>query len=199
MLSYVSLQVLGKLPGIRISWASRATLLLLWSLVLCSGAVDAGDNSEADDMHSARAAAKPWYLRNITVNGVAVASPVSFLVVLVALINICYGFMSDPVWAEASHILLEDRTEKSEKLLRDLKKEIGSDYKKFGMYASKYSKCPSKNNNGQLGRFKKGVMAPPFNRAVFDPESPVGKTIGPIETQFGWHLIFITQRKLSNN
>ena len=172
----------------------RLISLLGWSLATCLVSAE----YDADDMHNARAAAKPWYTRSVVVNGVAIASPVTILIVLVALVNICYGFLHEPNWAEASHILLEDRTPANEKFLKDLKKEIGSDYKKFGMYATKHSSCPSKKNNGQLGRFKKGAMAPQFNRAVFDPKSPVGKAIGPIETQFGWHLIFITQRKLSD-
>eukprot|EP00540_Astrosyne_radiata_P023691 CAMPEP_0116826110 /NCGR_PEP_ID=MMETSP0418-20121206/2346_1 /TAXON_ID=1158023 /ORGANISM="Astrosyne radiata, Strain 13vi08-1A" /LENGTH=108 /DNA_ID=CAMNT_0004454707 /DNA_START=205 /DNA_END=531 /DNA_ORIENTATION=+ len=96
--------------------------------------------------------------------------------------------------AEASHILLTTKDAKKE--LEKAKKEIGNDAKKFAQYAEKHSKCPSAKQGGSLGRFRKGDMAPPFDKAVFDPSNPLNTTIGPVQTTFGHHLIYIQSRKL---
>jgi peptidyl-prolyl cis-trans isomerase C len=39
-------------------------------------------------------------------------------------------------------------------------------------------------------------MAPTFDRACFDPTSELRTTIGPIQTQFGWHLIYVQDRQI---
>ena len=44
------------------------------------------------------------------------------------------------------------------------------------------------NTGGDLGTFKKGQMVKAFEDAVFN--NPTGSFIGPIETQFGYHLIY---------
>jgi peptidyl-prolyl cis-trans isomerase C len=63
--------------------------------------------------------------------------------------------------------------------------------------AKQHSKCPSgKSAGGKLGTFRPGEMVPPFNKAVFDKENKVGECIGPIQTNFGWHLIWIEDRNL---
>ena len=38
------------------------------------------------------------------------------------------------------------------------------------------------------------LRVPPFDKAVFEKENKVGSCIGPIQTQFGWHLIWIEDR-----
>jgi len=45
---------------------------------------------------------------------------------------------------------------------------------------------------GYLGTFKPGMMVKEFDQVVFTEE--LGKVHGPIETQFGYHLILITRR-----
>ena len=180
--------------------ALQAALLLGWSCV-CSFATSGSaldkDYFDAEALAMARVAAKPWYLRSFEINGIGIISPATLVIIIVATVNLCWGMRSKPTWAEASHILIEEHSKETKKMLLEMKKDIGSDYTKFGQYAAKYSKCPSKSNQGALGRFRKGDMAPTFDKAVFDPTSPVGATLGPIETPFGWHLIFITQRKLN--
>jgi peptidyl-prolyl cis-trans isomerase C len=81
-------------------------------------------------------------------------------------------------------------------MLLEMKEEIHDDLKRFQGFAEKYSQCPSKTQKGDLGRFKPGDMAPPFDKAVFQPSSPLETTIGPIQTQFGYHLIYIRERKI---
>jgi peptidyl-prolyl cis-trans isomerase C len=39
-----------------------------------------------------------------------------------------------------------------------------------------------------------GAMVPPFDKAVFTPKNKVGEVLGPVQTQFGWHLILLVER-----
>merc|ERR1712086_575256 len=88
--------------------------------------------------------------------------------------------------AEASHILVPDEAKATE-----LKAEIegGAD---FAELAAKHSTCPSGKPGGSLGSFGPGQMVPEFDKVVFSGE--VKKVLGPIKTQFGYHLIWITSR-----
>jgi peptidyl-prolyl cis-trans isomerase C len=88
--------------------------------------------------------------------------------------------------ASARHILVSTETECS-----DLKVKIenGAD---FAEIAKKHSSCPSGARGGNLGEFSKGQMVPEFDEVVFGAE--VGKVHGPVQTQFGYHLIEITKR-----
>lgn len=63
----------------------------------------------------------------------------------------------------------------------------------FKEKAKEYSNGPSAGNGGDLGWFSKGDMVEPFQNAVFEGE--VGKVYPkPVETVFGYHLIFIEDR-----
>lgn len=88
--------------------------------------------------------------------------------------------------ASARHILVETAEE-----CMKLKQEIegGSD---FALVAAQHSKCPSGRDGGNLGTFSPGQMVPEFDTVVFNEE--VGKVHGPVQTQFGYHLIEITER-----
>ena len=89
--------------------------------------------------------------------------------------------------ATARHILVTTEDE-----CAALKAQIegGAD---FGELARKHSLCPSgKQGGGDLGEFGPGDMVPEFDTVVFSAE--VGKTHGPVQTDFGWHLIEITSR-----
>ena len=57
----------------------------------------------------------------------------------------------------------------------------------FGTLAKAHSKCPSGQNGGDLGSFGRGMMVKPFEDAAFG--SDVGAVVGPVQTQFGYHLI----------
>jgi peptidyl-prolyl cis-trans isomerase C len=88
--------------------------------------------------------------------------------------------------ASARHILVE-----TEQQCNDLKQQIegGSD---FAEMAQQHSKCPSGQRGGDLGTFSQGQMVKEFDDVVFSAD--VGKVHGPIQTQFGYHLIEITSR-----
>jgi peptidyl-prolyl cis-trans isomerase C len=88
--------------------------------------------------------------------------------------------------AKARHILVKSQAE-----CESLKKQIegGAD---FAEMAKKHSQCPSKQEGGALGEFTPGQMVPEFDKVVFSGE--VGKVLGPVKTQFGFHLIEVTSR-----
>jgi peptidyl-prolyl cis-trans isomerase C len=58
--------------------------------------------------------------------------------------------------------------------------------------AKKHSLCPSGKQGGALGEFSPGQMVAEFDQVVFSED--VGKVHGPVQTQFGFHLIEITSR-----
>jgi peptidyl-prolyl cis-trans isomerase C len=88
--------------------------------------------------------------------------------------------------ARARHILVPTKEQCDE-----LKKQIdgGAD---FAALARQHSKCPSGREGGDLGEFGPGQMVSEFDEVVFRDE--VGKPHGPVQTQFGFHLIEITSR-----
>ena len=71
-------------------------------------------------------------------------------------------------------------------LINDVKAEILAGAS-FESMAQIHSDGPSSTNGGYLGWFGRGKMTPPFEVAAFD--ATVGEVVGPIETQFGLHLI----------
>lgn len=88
--------------------------------------------------------------------------------------------------ATARHILVDN-----EENCQALKTEIegGAD---FAEIARKHSNCPSGRRGGDLGSFGPGMMVPEFDKVVFSAE--VGTVQGPVQTQFGYHLIEVTSR-----
>lgn len=96
--------------------------------------------------------------------------------------------------ATASHILMSGGAE-AEIKLEDLKAEIGDSPIKFAEAAAKYSECPSASSGGNLGEFGPGAMVKEFDEVVFSPKSKVGTVYGPVKTQFGYHLIYISERR----
>ncbi|WP_024462014.1 peptidylprolyl isomerase [Marinimicrobium sp. LS-A18] len=89
--------------------------------------------------------------------------------------------------AAARHILVD-----SEATCNELKAKIeaGEDFTKL---AQDHSKCPSGRNGGDLGTFGPGQMVPEFDKVVFS--APVNEVQGPVKTQFGYHLLEVTQRQ----
>lgn len=88
--------------------------------------------------------------------------------------------------ANARHILVATESE-CLKLKAEI--EAGAD---FGEVAKLNSSCPSRMRGGDLGTFAPGQMVKEFDEVVFS--GPVGTVLGPVKTQFGYHLIEITKR-----
>ena len=89
--------------------------------------------------------------------------------------------------ARASHILV-----KTEQQAQQIMKRL-ADGEEFAAVARRFSSCPSGKNGGDLGWFGKGMMVPEFEKIAF--EEQVGKVVGPVKTQFGYHVIKVTGRK----
>lgn len=95
----------------------------------------------------------------------------------------------------ASHILIGIENNDSVNALKrakDILSKIrgGSD---FAALAKTNSKDPGSGaRGGDLGWFGKGRMVPPFERAAFN--APIGQLVGPVKTQFGYHIIKVTGR-----
>ncbi|MFW6005034.1 MAG: SurA N-terminal domain-containing protein [Desulfonatronovibrionaceae bacterium] len=96
----------------------------------------------------------------------------------------------------ASHILISfpqdaDQEEKDQarEKIKSIQAELdqGAD---FAELAREHSDCPSADQGGDLGTFSRGRMVPAFEEAAFSL-SP-GEISQPVMTEFGWHLIKVT-------
>ncbi len=94
---------------------------------------------------------------------------------------------TEPATVKASHILVAD-----EEKLSAVKADLSSG-KSFEEVAKAHSVCPSKENGGDLGFFGKGQMVPEFETAAFS--MAVGDVSEPVKTQFGYHIIKLTDKK----
>jgi len=88
--------------------------------------------------------------------------------------------------ASARHILVAD-LQQCEALKAEI--DAGAD---FAELAKQHSTCPSSARGGDLGTFRERQMVKEFNAVVFS--APLHTLQGPVKTQFGYHLIEITDR-----
>jgi peptidyl-prolyl cis-trans isomerase C len=107
---------------------------------------------------------------------------------------------TDPEQVKARHILIKvaagapveekkKAKEKAEGLLKRLKD--GEDFSKL---ADEFSEDPTtKKKGGDLGFFPRGRMVKPFEEAAFSLKN--GQMSGVVETQFGYHIIKVEDRK----
>lgn len=87
----------------------------------------------------------------------------------------------------ARHILVE-----TEEKAKDLLDKIQKGEMTFEEAAKGFSTCPSSERGGDLGEFGRGQMVPEFDKACF--EMAEGEVRGPIQTQFGFHLIRLDKK-----
>lgn len=100
-----------------------------------------------------------------------------------------YGGAEPSPEFNASHILVSTREEAEE--IRGLI-EAGGD---FATLARERSGDGAAMNGGQLGWFGLGMMVEPFENAVVELE--VGEVSEPVQTQFGFHLVRLNDRRMS--
>lgn len=89
----------------------------------------------------------------------------------------------------AAHILVDSK-EKAEELKAQI--DGGAD---FAELARTHSSDGAAANGGDLGWFGTGMMVKPFEDAVVAMEA--GQVTGPVETQFGWHLVKLHETRQS--
>ncbi len=88
----------------------------------------------------------------------------------------------------ARHILFgPDQEEQAEETLQEL--EDGGDFAELATELSQDT--GSAQNGGELGCIGEGETVPNFEEALFDAEE--GETVGPVETQFGYHIIKVNE------
>ena len=92
-----------------------------------------------------------------------------------------------PNQVKASHILVPNINK-----AMDLMNQINAGGS-FAELAKKHSSCPSGKKGGDLGFFRKGQMVKAFEDAAWGAKK--GDVVGPIKTQFGYHLIQVTDMK----
>ena len=102
------------------------------------------------------------------------------------------NFIADETSREeikASHILIDTESEAIDviNMLND-----GDD---FAELAKNKSTGPSGPSGGDLGWFKRGQMVPPFEKAAFSLNKNEITQI-PVQTQFGWHVIKIFDKRI---
>jgi peptidyl-prolyl cis-trans isomerase C len=98
------------------------------------------------------------------------------------------GFTQEEV--HARHILVGSEAEAKEVIAA---LEGGAD---FATLAGERSVDPSaRSNGGDLGFFRRGQMVPEFAEAAFALE-PGQRTEEPVQTQFGWHVIEVMERRM---
>ena len=102
------------------------------------------------------------------------------------------NFIADETSREeikASHILMDTENEAIDviNMLND-----GDD---FAELAKNKSTGPSGPSGGDLGWFKRGQMVPPFEKAAFSlNKNEISQR--PVQTQFGWHVIKIFDKRI---
>ena len=107
---------------------------------------------------------------------------------------------TQPETVKASHILFRVNKEDSEDVVNQkLKAAQGAEARAkkgedFTALAKELSEEPgAKESGGDLGFFPKDRMVPEFAEVAF--KENVGEISDPVRTQFGWHVIKVTEKK----
>ncbi len=99
-----------------------------------------------------------------------------------------------PDQRRASHILIEGDEAEALKTLSTIQQRLEQG-EEFSALAKEFSQdTGSANDGGDLGYFQQNVMDPAFDQAVF-ALSAIGDVSEPVKTEFGYHLIKLTDIK----
>jgi len=107
---------------------------------------------------------------------------------------------AQPEVVRASHILIRVEPEADEETVQAKLEEVKAigvriaDGEDFGKLAEEVSEDPTaKQNAGDLNFFPRDRMVPEFAEVAFDQE--INTVSEPVRTEFGWHLIKVTDKK----
>ena len=109
------------------------------------------------------------------------------------------NLFKQPEQIKASHILIKVAPGAEESKKIQARKKIETVQKKvrqgedFGLLAKANSEGPTAQRSGDLGYFSRGQMVKPFEDAAFALN--IGEVSEIVETQFGYHLIKVTDKK----
>ena len=109
------------------------------------------------------------------------------------------NLFKQPEQVKASHILIKVAPDAEESKKIQARKKIETIQKKvrqgenFGLLAKANSEGPTAQNEGDLGYFSRGQMVKSFEDAAF--ALSIGEVSGIVETNFGYHLIKVTDKK----
>lgn len=105
-----------------------------------------------------------------------------------------------PEEVQASHILFKVENDAAEDVVKaqeaKAKKILALAKKKdadFAALATEHSEGPTAPRGGDLGYFSRERMVPAFSEAAF--AAKVNDVIGPVRTEFGFHVIKVTDRR----
>jgi peptidyl-prolyl cis-trans isomerase C len=104
-----------------------------------------------------------------------------------------------PEQVKASHILVKVDPAATPEAKAEAKKKIEGILKQvkeggdFAALAKEHSDCPSAAQGGDLGAFGRGQMVKEFEETAFSMKP--GEVSGIVETQFGYHIIKVTEKK----
>jgi peptidyl-prolyl cis-trans isomerase SurA len=95
------------------------------------------------------------------------------------------------------HILLRSRPglsdQDAERRLQGYRDQVRAKTADFADLAKKYSEDGSAANGGNLGWMSPGDLVPEFEQAM--NRLQIGEVSNPVNTQFGWHLIQVLERR----
>ena len=118
------------------------------------------------------------------------------LLILILMIGVIFT-CNQKIGAKMNNTIQEVRAEHilvlSKEQADSLKTKIDNGEITFEEAAKEFSQCPSGSRGGDLGYFGRGMMVKEFEQAAFDGE--VNKVSNPVQTQFGWHLIKVIDKK----
>ena len=104
-----------------------------------------------------------------------------------------------PESVQARHILLsverdadDDARESAKAEITAIREKLLAGETTFEAAAKEHSACPSRDHGGDLGEFGRGQMVPQFEEAAFS--QPIGIVGEVVETDFGYHLILVSER-----
>lgn len=166
----------------------RAFLLtVMIDMKLMAGAARADGLAETEDFARRQAYLEDQALRREFFNQI-VETEVTDEAIEATYEELVADFSPEPE-VRARHILVETEDEAN-----SIRAEIegGRD---FADAAAEYGTDGTASNGGDLGFFSTGMMVPEFEEAAFALEE--GELSQPVQSQFGWHLIKLEERRVT--
>jgi parvulin-like peptidyl-prolyl isomerase len=106
--------------------------------------------------------------------------------------HILIAFKGSPAAQAGKKELTEDEAKAK---TEELKKQIAGGAKFEDVAKKESDDTTSGSNGGSLGSFGRGQMVDEFENAAFDAKP--GEVVGPVKTQFGYHLIKVESHELT--